>query len=346
MKRLYSPLISYRLRYLLVLVAIASLNLANGQDIHFSQFMTSPMNLNPAHTGNFEGALRIVGNARQQWNSVTLPYQTFGLGVDAKKLLGFKNISGGIGAYNDRTGDSRLNTFIANTSIAFTLPFNKKGLQGVTFGVTGGLAQRSIDYSNLNYNNQYKGTAFDPAANNNEVFSTSSHIKPNIHAGIAWFKHKDLRNKLNTGVALYHITTPDQSFFDSKPSLLDRKLNLHASLQRSISEKIDLMPAALLSLQGAYTSINVGTAAKYILNADPTYYRAVYLGIWTRVGDAAWLTAGMDYGNLYACISYDFNYSGLQAASNKRGGAELSVVYIIKQFVPKRRRYLSCPDFL
>ena len=52
------------------------------QDIHFSQFNNSPLNLNPAQTGLFNGDWRFVGNLRNQWSSVPVPYRTFSLSTD------------------------------------------------------------------------------------------------------------------------------------------------------------------------------------------------------------------------------------------------------------------------
>ncbi len=46
------------------------------QDIHYSQFYASPLTLNPALTGVNECNYRIGAMYRNQWKSVTTPYQT------------------------------------------------------------------------------------------------------------------------------------------------------------------------------------------------------------------------------------------------------------------------------
>jgi len=43
------------------------------QDIHFSQYGNSPLNLNPGLAGVFGGDLRFVGNYRKQWLTVPVP---------------------------------------------------------------------------------------------------------------------------------------------------------------------------------------------------------------------------------------------------------------------------------
>ena len=39
------------------------------QDPHFSQFFASPLTLNPAFTGKFDGSWRLAANHRDQWHS-------------------------------------------------------------------------------------------------------------------------------------------------------------------------------------------------------------------------------------------------------------------------------------
>ena len=55
--------------------------IVNGQDIHFSQFNETPVILNPALCGTAYDT-RIVANYKNQWASVTSPYQTYGISVE------------------------------------------------------------------------------------------------------------------------------------------------------------------------------------------------------------------------------------------------------------------------
>ena len=52
-----------------VVLGLVVFNL-NSQDIHFSQFYMSPLNLNPAMTGVMNGNIRLTGNYWNQWASV------------------------------------------------------------------------------------------------------------------------------------------------------------------------------------------------------------------------------------------------------------------------------------
>ena len=52
------------------------------QDPHFSQFFASPLSLNPALTGRFDGTLRVAGNYRNQWPTIDNAFKTYTASVD------------------------------------------------------------------------------------------------------------------------------------------------------------------------------------------------------------------------------------------------------------------------
>ena len=53
------------------------------QDVHFTQFNAAPLIVNPAFTGNFSGKMRASAIYRDQWRSVTVPFKTIAISVDA-----------------------------------------------------------------------------------------------------------------------------------------------------------------------------------------------------------------------------------------------------------------------
>src|SRR5471030_539681 len=56
--------------------------MVKAQDPHFSQFFASPLTLNPAFTGKFEGLWRLAANHRDQWPSIPKAYVTTSASVD------------------------------------------------------------------------------------------------------------------------------------------------------------------------------------------------------------------------------------------------------------------------
>ncbi|MBM3440730.1 MAG: type IX secretion system membrane protein PorP/SprF, partial [Bacteroidetes bacterium] len=58
---------------------------AAAQDLHFSQFMNSPLTTNPANAGFIpEADYRIGANYRQQWTSIPVPYKTISVWGDVQ----------------------------------------------------------------------------------------------------------------------------------------------------------------------------------------------------------------------------------------------------------------------
>jgi hypothetical protein len=81
------------------------------------------------------------------------------------------------------------------------------------------------------------------------------------------------------------------------------------------------------------------------VNNDPLQNPTnLYLGAWFRLGDAAIPYVGLEFGSFRLGASYDVNVSSLKPASNMRGGAEFSLIYIKKPVDPYAKK-LNCPKF-
>lgn len=315
------------------------------QDIHFSQFNSSPFNLNPALNGAFNGMYRVVGNERAQWASVTVPYKTYGLSADARNFLNTK-LNTGISLYTDRAGDSQFGKTEMQFCIAYPLILSADSSQRLAFGIMPNMTQQKMNFSKLKFDNQYNGKEYDPTLSNNENFSRTSRFYFNAAFGTLWNLKMAERKIISAGISMYNLVKPKQSFFEDNSIKLDRRLNFHLASQILLSEKIDLLPSFLFMKQGKFSEIDLGASVKYILNAQEFRYTAIYFGLWTRAKDSGFLTLGVDYNNWNAGLSYDLNYSKLQPASNGRGGMEISLIYIIKYMSPKREMYKICPDYI
>jgi type IX secretion system PorP/SprF family membrane protein len=108
--------------------AICALVLASvvvkAQDIHFSQFTSAPLILNPAFTGVNGCDYRFAANYRTQWTGIA-PFRTIAASYDmaiAKKKTRSKGNFGGVGVsfFSDKAGDSELSTNQVNLN--FLIP--------------------------------------------------------------------------------------------------------------------------------------------------------------------------------------------------------------------------------
>jgi type IX secretion system PorP/SprF family membrane protein len=316
------------------------------QDIHFSMWDLSPLNLNPGYTGLFDGDYRFNGNHRNQWSSVTIPFSTYAFSADAKNVLGHKPYSAGIQINQDRAGDSKFNTFQVNLSGAYALDIDGDSLHQLSFGTQLGVTNKSLTYDPLQFDVQYDGFQYDPSLPNQESFARASRTYANLALGVGYFRQFDTRKLVRGGFAAFNLLRPKQSFFNDNDIKLDVRYNIHADAEWKIAEKWDALPTVLFSAQGKYKELNVGGNVRYVFTDFMGMYRAVWGGVFYRNKDATFISAGVNYDAWKVGISYDLNISTLRPASNLRGGFEIGVQYIIKFNKPQRVLHRICPDYI
>jgi len=321
----------------LVAVLLLSVHLTvTAQDIHFSQFGASPLNLNPAQTGFFNGDYRFVGNHRSQWKSVTKPYRTFSGSVDMvlNGLSSSRNrYNGGILFNNDKAGDSELGLTQFALSFSVLRAVGKDSIHFISAGFQAGYVSRSINYSGLNFDEQYDGDVYNPGSGNSENFDNDKHGYADFNLGIAWMVKASEKFKAGTGFSIQHINRPNDAFFGKTAKMFPR-IQADIKLDFAVSSKFDLVPAILYMNQGSFKELTGGTSVRYRISELPGRQYAFYIGGWLRQKDAAIASAGIDYNNLSVGVSYDFNTSDLERASNGKGGYEISLIYIIRKVKP------------
>lgn len=317
-----------------------------GQDIHFSQFDLAPMNYNPALAGQFDGDYRFILNQRTQWKSVTTPYSTVGGSFDARNFQDIQGLGTGLSIYRDINGDSRLKTVQVNAAGSMIKNLPSDSLQSISAGLHIGITNKRIDYSDLNYDNQYNGVSYDPNLAVGEEFNRDARTYMNLNAGIAHFYKIDERNEITSGISLFNITKPKQSFFNDDEVRLNTRFVVQTNATLKINEDFDAMPSLMFQSQGKLKEFLLGGSVRYVMINTGSLFRTVFGGLYYRTRDAGFLVAGMDYDAWRVGVSYDLNLSDLRPASNGRGGLEISVVYIIRKPNPPSIKYRYCPDYL
>ncbi len=334
------------LRLIYIIIFLSSFYKVFGQDIHFSQFYNSPLNLNPALTGYFDGDYRFVANHRNQWSSITVPYVTFSASVDSRysnvKLK--KTILGlGLTFNSDKAGDGDFGTNQIILSFAAHRAVNIDSTIILSVGANIGLNQNSVDYNKFYFGNQYSNGQFNSNLPNYEYFSKDNLTYVDFSLGLN--SKFILQNKvIEAGVSAMHLNSPEKSFYESKASKLPNKFTFYAKASIPL-QKHYIIPGIVYFRQAKFNELYIGGEFKYFLNN--LKFRNLYFGLWTRTGDAAIVKMALDYNSWYMGISYDINYSKLTTVSSGRGGYEISIIYIIKKSraisIPLK---YQCPDFM
>src|ERR1043165_7953598 len=294
----------------------------NAQDIHFSQWTQTPSLVNPALTGSL-AVIRAEAIYKDQWRSITVPYQTYGASFEMKfkasnwdkreKLTrtykkAFNRTAGGLAFFNDKAGDGKMGSTHANLSFATFIPLNKFNTFAV--GLQAGFVQRKLNYDKLVFPNQYDGSGFDQNMATGEDYSHQNFMYADFAGGLNWSygysersiaANNDLR--INAGAAVYHLTRPPQLYLDGTSDRLNMKYVLHADAVIGIrNSNVGLVPSYLVQIQGTSMEMMEGFMVKYYFKQDSKYTgyikrSAFGIGGAYRNNDAAVLCGVIEYEN-------------------------------------------------
>ncbi|MBL7928657.1 MAG: PorP/SprF family type IX secretion system membrane protein [Bacteroidia bacterium] len=312
-------------------------SIAYGQDIHFSQFGKSPLNLNSAYSGFFDGDYRFTGIHRNQWKSVTVPFKTFSGSFDMKHGLRSREdswIGAGLVLNSDKAGDSEFGITQAGLSLTYVTAIGSSGEHFSSFGIQPLFTQQSLNYTKLTFDNQFNGDVFDPGIPFAEIFSNDRFIYFDLAAGLTYLYKPSDHFYIGGGISIHHLLKPSYSFYGNSDAKLPVKTSVDLRSSIGITEKMFLLPSVLFSSQDKFRETVPGVNLKFIMNEKPGKKINLYAGLYARTGDALIPMAGLDYNELNLGISYDVNTSDLKRASNNRGGYEIALTYIITKVKP------------
>ncbi len=345
---------------LLLFALIFGIGSIQAQDIHFSQFYLSPLNLNPAMTGVMNGNIRFAANYRNQWASVlkSFAYNTYSVSYDQRLPVGRYDYFG-IGAtfWGDKAGEAEFKTLTGKLSLSYSKKMGgyRKKAHYLVVGAEGGIAQRSLDFLRLRWPLQHDGEGgYNPDLPSFEESALfDNFIFADMAAGVLWFSVFDENNNFYIGGAFYHLNRANQSFYANQgvvDDLYSRFIG-HAGGEFQVGDRIGLVPGVIVMSQGPSFELNSGTSLKFILSGNRRSYQAFQLGSWVRVSnrlaqgmlvDAVILSTRFDYQNFTLGFSYDINVSELAAVSNGHGAFEFAMLYTING--PEKRN-VYCPRF-
>jgi type IX secretion system PorP/SprF family membrane protein len=278
------------------------------QDFHFSQFYASPLTLNPALTGRFNGDYRLGAIHRSQWSGIqsnSFLYQT--PGVSSEFNFFNQKASLGVLAINDQTNDKTFNTFLGGISFGYKILFERLQL---SFGIQGTYSTTYLDRNKITQGAlQIEPTTFE----NIENFDFNSGIFAN-------YNFED-ENILYFGVAVNHLLSPNDNFvIKARDNKLPIKIIFHSGSEIILNDKIKLIPGFLFAFQANASESNLGGTINYKLTDKSENNLFLNFGIWSRFN---YLKAesfipkfGLEYSNLRLLFSYDYNITNIQNATN------------------------------
>jgi type IX secretion system PorP/SprF family membrane protein len=340
----------FRLSVLACAVAVSHVQ---AQDIHFTQFDMSPLTINPALTGYHNGMFRAQGIYRNQWASVTTPFVTTGLSFDmpiAKNIGQDDYLSAGVNFFSDKSGDGNLlnNTVLGSVAYHKFLGSGAYPKTSISLGMQGGFAQKSIDLARLYFSDEFQNGGYN-------IGSTSELLKnkvSNFLANVGLNLGQRLSNKwsMQVGLAANNLNQPSESFQKQKRNNevgLGLRYNAQLGAIGYLGERFSVRPGILFQSQSSATEMIAGTEVNMILGDAEVKSNAskVFLGGWTRAGDAILYTAGVEFKGFRVGFGYDQTTNKLKNGANANGW-ELGVTYVKPNPLDfARRTFFPCARF-
>ena len=335
------------MRKLLCFCLILSTTLTvTAQDPNFSQFFASPLTLNPALTGKFDGQYRVAGNYRNQWPTINNAYTTatvsFDAGILKNRISEVDQFGVGVMAFTDKSGNGALQYNYLALSTAYHKGLDEDGFNQIGAGFQATYVSKQLNVSSLKFGDQLRSDGFTGLTQESFSRDQLSLSYFDVNAGVLYNGTSDGLNNYYAGVSVYHINRPKETFQEGNYFLAPRvtfqaggkiPMGFHA-----------LHLSANHSRQAGAVNTVIGGAYALNVNQTETNPTNLYLGTWYRFGDALIPYIGLEFGELHFGATYDVNVSSLKPASNMRGGAEFSLIYIRQPRDPNARR-LNCPKF-
>jgi len=335
------------------------------QDIHFSQFYMSPLNLNPALTGVMNCNTRLVGNYRNQWAGVLggNAYNTYSVSYDQKVAVGRTDYFGiGGSLWSDVAGQLSFGTTQGRLSFAYSKKMGgyRDRSNYLSIGADAAVSQRRVRQSAEQiWPSQHDNSGgVDPNAPIPGIIGDYDFIYADLAVGLLWFSILDRDNNFYAGLALHHINQPNVTFTTDGSTVapLYSRLTGHFGGQFLMKRGTYLVPGLVFMRQGSQVELNLGTSLRFALGNQRVVTQSWEAGLWYRLGnryvdeesisffhsDALIFSTRFDYDQFGIGFSYDYNVSKLRQGAAGNGSFEFSINYYI---CGPEKRAVYCPRF-
>jgi len=320
-------------RFCLSVLLIFSFQALFAQDIHYIQFDATPLAVNPAFTGMFDGNMRVSALYRNQWASVTVPYITYGASVDAPVYTDKHGnyLAAGLQVYKDEAGDGNLSNFSSMASVAYHKFFgsakkikdNHSSELGI--GLQAGYFQKSIDITSMFFGNAYPDANYWLGLGNSVNYYA-------LNTGLCFSQALGSKFNFTIGLSGYNLTQPHDAMLQTqnKEVGLDKSFSGVFGANWMVADRLSLRPSVLYISRQELTAVIVGNEFHYVVIKKQANKNAtsVFLGGWYRTGDVTSITAGIEFRRLRIGMGYDYNIKPLNTSDGSNGGFEVSVRYI------------------
>ena len=342
--------------YLLIFLVALFLTPTKGQDFHYTQYFMSPLGVNPALAGAFNGSYRINGIYRDQYRGAAAePFGGFSLNVDAPIIRGIRKqdwVGVGLRMEQNRSGalGQKLNYYALGA--AYHIAMDKKqtniftigaqyGTGGYTYnqlvnGDTGGsIISGSLTEQDVMFNASQGtgGGTGDPTVSGGSLNDLS--------AGVLYNKRfAKTGSDLKIGVAVEGLLNPNRARRGQDP----KGIGLHGfgTYDHVMSKRSSITSGAYYYSNKQASAIIVNSIYNYKLKPEDQFM--LHGGLGLRNARAALIYVGATIKGVRVGIGYDVDIGASTPATNNHKSIELGVTYLGKIYKkPKPTPIIYCP---
>lgn len=285
----------------------------------------------------------MISNLRDQWVGPASPYRTGTISFDTKvlreKLPDNSSIAIGAMLMNDQVMQGALKSNYASLNTSYSIQLSGEELTNrLSMGVGMIYGSRRVDYTKLNFSEQFNGSGFDVNLPTGE--SALSQMKPyfSTSAGLTYSMSTTYTN-IDIGASAFHLNRPKQSVLEDPNQILPARYVLHANVETYLNERLVLNTNAVFQTQQRAQYYSAGAALGYFLSQEGEDNLIINGGMWYWSKNAVIPYVGVVYRNFQVGVSYDATISKLSQASIKPKTFEISL--ILRGATEKE--YIPCP---
>ena len=246
--------------------------------------------------------------------------------------------------FSDKAGDGNLALSEVQGSLAYHLQMSRTSM--LSLGVSGASIQRSVNFDNLLFDNQWDGFSFNGNVANGEKVGILKDKYYTVGAGanLAFFPNENVYVKL--GGSVQNINQPAESFYGSTKNIIAFRPIANLDILYKTGPVLIVNPSAYFTTQSGASELVFGSLFRTVLSGGSKNTSQLILGLFTRMGDAVIGVAGYQIGDVQLMANYDFTVSALAPYNAAYGALEFSIVYS-RAYHPGDgiKKTYNCPRF-
>ena len=321
------------LKLLTLLVCLIKIGTVQSQDVKFSQYFTSPLTVNPALCGLYNGQYRLMGNYRNQWQEIMYPYTSATFSAESQipvKISEDDILAVGINGLTDRSNNGGLRNSTISGTISFHKALDMEGISRIGVGLQAAYVSKVVDYSKMTFEPQFTPIGYDISLPTNELSNGFTINYLDYSAGIV-YSYLSGDFNIYGGASVSHISRPNENY-----SGFTTKLPLRYTIHGGASVAVGQLNTIYLSLMHMRTSLSNQTTMGMVYGInfnglEDNQSNEFLFGTWLRLNDAVVPYLGLKYGKVNAGLSYDITTSKVTIGNKGLGGIELSMQILLER---------------